>query len=112
MVSILLISFSLEGGLITIEIIRTLLIDLLHIRIQYGRMQNIILVKQSDIISGSQLVTLVGVIGDTAVMIQVLIDDTAIRLRRVLLAEFLDIGVLRVGNRPPDTVPSWDRSGS
>ena len=30
-------------------------------------------------------------------MIQVLIDDTTIRLRRVLPAEFLDIGVLRVG---------------
>ena len=28
----------LESGLITIKIIRTLLIDLLHIRIQYGRM--------------------------------------------------------------------------
>ena len=30
-------------------------------------------------------------------MVQVLIDDTTVCLRRVLLAKFLDIGVLRVG---------------
>ena len=86
-----------ECGLITIEIIRSLLVDLLHIRIQYRGVQNIILVKQTDIISGSQLVTFVGIIRDTAVMIQVLIYDTTVCLRRIFPAKFPDIGMLLVG---------------
>ena len=68
----------LEGGLITVQIIRTLFIDFLHIGIQYGRMQNVILIEQSDIVSGGQLVTLIGVVGNTSVMVQVLIYNTAI----------------------------------
>ncbi len=46
---------ALEGGLITVQIICPLLIDGLHILVQHGGMQNIILVKQSDILSGRKL---------------------------------------------------------
>ena len=41
-------------------------------------MQNVILIEQSDIVSGGQLVTLIGVVGNTSVMVQVLIYNTAI----------------------------------
>ena len=87
----------LKGGLITVEVVRPLLVDGLHILIQHAGMQHIVLIQKAHILPRSHLQAGIGVAGNTSVFLQLLIDNPALRLRLILPADLLYIGVGFVG---------------
>ena len=58
-----------ESDFITVQIICLLLIDGLHIFIKYTGMQQIIMVKQADKLTGCQLVALIGITCNALVLL-------------------------------------------
>ena len=58
----------LKCGLITVNIIGILLVDCLHIFVQRTRMQDIIMIKQSDIFPCSKLQALIGISGNPFIL--------------------------------------------
>jgi hypothetical protein len=88
---------ALKGGLITVNVIRSLLIYHSHILIQCGRMQDIVLIEQADILSGSKLQALVCIAGDPSVPVEFAVDDPAVCACGILPADLPDIAVRLVG---------------
>ena len=82
-----------KSCLIAVNIISILLTDYLHIFIKHRRMQDIIMIKQADILSGCHLVTFIGITGDALVFFQLHIFDTRIILR-IIHTHFADILML------------------
>ena len=88
---------ALKGRLITVEMIRPLLIDRLHILKQHAWMQNIILIQQSDVFPGCQFEAGIRVCGNTAVHIQMPVNNPSASPPGIFPTDVPDIAVRLVG---------------
>ena len=88
---------ALKGCLITIDIIRILFVNCLAILVERRRMQNIIMVEQSDIISRCHSKARIGVTGNSFVSLKFLISYPFI-VGCVFCTDFSDICMLLIGS--------------
>ena len=98
---------SLKRCLITIDVVRSLLTDRLHILVENAGMQHIIMVKKRYIVTGGHGQTSIRIAGYSFIFRKLFIEDPAIEtaagaqvllvLLHIFSADLLHIGVLLVG---------------
>ena len=88
---------ALKGCLIAVEIVRPLFVYRLHILKQHARMQNIILIQQSDIFPGCQFKAGIRICGNTTVHIQLPVNNPSVSLFGIFPADLPDVTVRLIG---------------
>ncbi len=88
---------ALKGNLVTVNVICPRLIDCLRIFKECSRMQDIVMVKKTDIISCRQLQALVGIAGNSIVVIQHMINNALI-LFCILLTDLSYISMFMIAS--------------
>ena len=88
---------TLEGRFIAVNIVRIFLVYHFTVLIKSRRMQNVVVVKKTDVLTRSHAVACIRVSGNTFVFLKLLINNTRI-IRSILFADFADIGMFRIGS--------------